>query len=70
MLEFFKNNFCFLFRTFLVGYGNPPGEQFSYLVILIISIGVGLPLLIMSIAAIYTCIRRFPRREASRLLNT
>ncbi|XP_008557620.1 glycosylated lysosomal membrane protein [Microplitis demolitor] len=56
--------------TFLVGYGNPPGEQFSYLVILIISIGVGLPLLIMSIAAIYTCIRRFPRREASRLLNT
>ncbi|XP_074105584.1 glycosylated lysosomal membrane protein [Cotesia typhae] len=56
--------------TFLVGYGNPPGEQFSYLVILIISIGVGLPVLIMSIAGIYICIRRLPRRESSRLVDS
>ncbi|XP_063991404.1 glycosylated lysosomal membrane protein-like [Diachasmimorpha longicaudata] len=44
--------------TFIVGYGTPPDEQFSYLVIMIISIGVGLPMLIMSVAAFYACIRR------------
>uniref|UniRef100_A0A0C9RFA9 NCUG1_1 protein n=1 Tax=Fopius arisanus TaxID=64838 RepID=A0A0C9RFA9_9HYME len=44
--------------TFIVGYGTPPDEQFSYLVIMILSIGVGLPVLIMSVAAFYACVRR------------
>ncbi|KAK0182740.1 hypothetical protein PV327_000842 [Microctonus hyperodae] len=56
--------------SFIAGYGNPPNEQFSYLVIMIISIGVGLPVLILLIAAIYTCIRRIPRNRGTRFVNS
>lgn len=49
-------------RTFIVGYGTPPEERFSNLVIMIIMIGLGLPMLIMLITALYICIRRMPKR--------
>lgn len=47
--------------TFLIGYGTPPNEQFSFLVIMILSIGLGLPLIILFATGIYLCVRKLPR---------
>ncbi|XP_015185166.1 PREDICTED: glycosylated lysosomal membrane protein A-like [Polistes dominula] len=49
--------------TFIIGYGTPPDEQLSYLVILIISIGLGLPIVIIFLAALYVCIRNMSKRR-------
>ncbi|XP_018363375.1 PREDICTED: glycosylated lysosomal membrane protein A-like [Trachymyrmex cornetzi] len=59
----------YLTWTFMIGYGTPPEERFSSLVIMIISIGLGLPLLIMVITGLYLCIRRMPKRHGNAYLN-
>ncbi|KAL6255840.1 hypothetical protein P5V15_013082 [Pogonomyrmex californicus] len=59
----------YLTWTFTIGYGTPPEERFSSLVIMIISIGLGLPLLIMVITGLYLCIRRMPKRRGNAYLN-
>ncbi|XP_012540573.1 glycosylated lysosomal membrane protein A [Monomorium pharaonis] len=59
----------YLTWTFMIGYGTPPEESFSSLVIMIISIGLGLPLLIMIITGLYLCIRRMPKRHGNAYLN-
>ncbi|XP_011689751.1 PREDICTED: glycosylated lysosomal membrane protein-like [Wasmannia auropunctata] len=59
----------YLTWTFMIGYGTPPEERFSSLVIMIISIGLGLPLLIMAITGLYLCIRRMPKRHGNAYLN-
>lgn len=53
----------------MIGYGTPPEERFSSLVIMIISIGLGLPLLIMVITGLYLCIRRMPKRHGNVYLS-
>lgn len=58
-----------LSRTFLIGYGTPPEEQFSYLVIMIISIGLGLPLIILLAIGLYFCIYKLPKRSGQAYLN-
>ncbi|CAL7939342.1 unnamed protein product [Xylocopa violacea] len=55
--------------TFLIGYGTPPNERFSYLVIMIISIGLGLPLTILVATGIYLCIRKLPKRNSEVYLS-
>lgn len=55
--------------TFLVGYGTPPNERFSYLVIMIISIGIGIPLVILLATGLYLCIRKLPRRNSESYLS-
>ncbi|XP_058802303.1 glycosylated lysosomal membrane protein A-like [Phymastichus coffea] len=50
--------------TYIVGYGVPLDEKFSVMVILMIAIGVGLPTILLSVAAIYVCLRQ--RRQQSR----
>ncbi|CAK9824039.1 Glycosylated lysosomal membrane protein [Anthophora retusa] len=55
--------------TFLIGYGTPPSEQFSYLVIMIISIGLGLPLIIMLAIGSYFCIRKLTNRNSEKYLS-
>lgn len=55
--------------TFLIGYGTPPDEQFSNLVIMIICIGLGLPLIIMFIAGLYVCLRSLSKRHTDTYLN-
>ncbi|KAF7991239.1 hypothetical protein HCN44_002801 [Aphidius gifuensis] len=47
--------------TFIAGYGSPPVEQFSNFVIMIIIIGMGLPIIILFIGALYMAIRKFAR---------
>lgn len=51
----------FFCRTFIAGYGSPPVEQFSNFVIMIIVIGMGLPIIILFIGALYMAIRKFAR---------
>lgn len=58
-----------LSRTFLIGYGTPPEEQFSYLVIMIISLGLGLPLIILLAIGLYFCIYKLPKRSGQAYLN-
>ncbi|KZC13593.1 Lysosomal protein NCU-G1, partial [Dufourea novaeangliae] len=55
--------------TFLVGYGTPPNEKFSYLVIMIIAIGLGIPLVILIAIGIYLCIRKMPKRNRGVYLS-
>ncbi|GAB1861691.1 hypothetical protein CAJAP_02770 [Camponotus japonicus] len=59
----------YLTWTFIIGYGTPPEERFSSLVIMIISIGLGLPLLIMVITGLYLCIRRMPKQHGNVYLS-
>ncbi|XP_029177398.1 glycosylated lysosomal membrane protein-like [Nylanderia fulva] len=59
----------YLTWTFIIGYGTPPEERFSSLVIMIISIGLGLPLLIMVITGLYLCIRRMPKQNGNVYLS-
>ncbi|XP_031845138.1 glycosylated lysosomal membrane protein [Nomia melanderi] len=55
--------------TFLIGYGTPPNERFSYLVILIISIGLGLPLIILIATSVFLCIRKSPKRNSDTYIS-
>ncbi|XP_053972558.1 glycosylated lysosomal membrane protein-like [Hylaeus volcanicus] len=55
--------------TFLIGYGTPPNEKFSYLVIMIVSIGLGIPLIILFATGIYMCIRKSPNRSNTTYLS-
>ncbi|XP_017755803.1 PREDICTED: glycosylated lysosomal membrane protein A-like [Eufriesea mexicana] len=55
--------------TFLIGYGTPPNEKFSQLVIMIISIGVGLPLIILVAIGTYLCIRKLSKRNSEAYLS-
>ncbi|XP_071554636.1 glycosylated lysosomal membrane protein [Temnothorax nylanderi] len=65
---FYKRT-SYLTWTFMIGYGTPPEERFSSLVIMIISIGLGLPLLIMIITGLYLCIRRMPKQHGNVYLS-
>lgn len=72
LLQLILINSVFLFlshRTFIAGYGTPPEERFSNLVIMIISLGLGIPLLIMIITGLYLCIRRMPKRQGDVYLS-
>ncbi|XP_034184401.2 glycosylated lysosomal membrane protein [Osmia lignaria lignaria] len=55
--------------TFLIGYGTPPSERFSNLVIMIISIGLGLPLIILIATGLYLCIHKLPKRHSDTYLS-
>ncbi|XP_076657599.1 glycosylated lysosomal membrane protein A [Halictus rubicundus] len=55
--------------TFLIGYGTPPNEKFSYLVIMIISIGLGLPLVILIATGIYLCVRKLHKRNSESYIS-
>ncbi|XP_050474765.1 glycosylated lysosomal membrane protein-like [Bombus huntii] len=55
--------------TFLIGYGTPPEEQFSYLVILIISTGFGLPIITLLAISLYFCICKLPKQSGQAYLN-
>ncbi|XP_069697302.1 glycosylated lysosomal membrane protein B-like [Periplaneta americana] len=55
--------------TFMVGYGTPPNEDFSLLVILVISIGLGLPALLIIVAGIVMAVRRISQKKDDLFLN-
>ena len=55
---FFLQNYLFIFRTFLSGYGVPPLEELSMFVIIVATIGLGIPFLLLAIGGCYICIKR------------
>ncbi|XP_049791117.1 glycosylated lysosomal membrane protein-like [Schistocerca nitens] len=56
--------------TFAIGYGKPPNEDFSLLVILVISIGLGLPALLVVISGIVMSIRKISQNKDDLLLSS
>lgn len=46
------------FRTASIGYGQPPVESVSLLVIIVIAAGLGIPVIIILLGGIYVCIKR------------
>lgn len=57
------------YRTFMMGYGVPPDEDFSLLVIFVISIGLGLPALLIVISGIVMAVRRISQKKDDLFLN-
>ncbi|XP_022257751.1 glycosylated lysosomal membrane protein A-like isoform X4 [Limulus polyphemus] len=53
-----------------IGYGRAPPERLSLMVILIISIGVGAPLLLMAIGGLYFIIQKLARKKYDLLLSS
>uniref|UniRef100_A0A1B6E8L9 Lysosomal protein NCU-G1 n=1 Tax=Clastoptera arizonana TaxID=38151 RepID=A0A1B6E8L9_9HEMI len=64
---FYKNNYAAW--TFLVGYGHPPVEKFSMLVTLVLSIGLGLPALLIVVGGACIFIRRLSRNNENLFLG-
>ncbi|XP_046399881.1 glycosylated lysosomal membrane protein A-like [Ischnura elegans] len=62
-----KNNYTTW--TFLVGYGYPLEEEFSLLVILVVSIGLGVPAMLIIIGGIYMIIRGFSTNRDELFLS-
>jgi hypothetical protein len=53
----------------MLGYGRPPSENFSLLVILVISIGLGLPALLIIISGLVMAVRRISQKKDDLFLN-
>jgi hypothetical protein len=49
--------------SFSFGFGDPPQDRISFLIILIICIGLGIPVLLILAGCVYTCVRKFRHRE-------
>ena len=54
---------CYFFRTFNVGYGQPPAEKVSLMIIIVISVGLGIPVILVIMGGIYICIRNHRIRK-------
>ncbi|KAF4525041.1 hypothetical protein B566_EDAN001955 [Ephemera danica] len=52
-----------------VGYGQPPAEKLSLLVLLVMGIGLGVPVILMSVGGLYVCLCRRPRAKDELLLS-
>ncbi|KAG1680212.1 Glycosylated lysosomal membrane protein B [Nymphon striatum] len=55
----FYTGFNYSTWTVAVGYGTPPQNEMSLTVILVLSIGVGLPLVLLFVGGIYSLIKKF-----------
>ncbi|XP_058129533.1 glycosylated lysosomal membrane protein-like [Anopheles ziemanni] len=48
--------------TFQVGYGMPPAEELSAFVLIVASIGIGIPLIVLSVGLLYLCLKKLRNR--------
>lgn len=55
--------------TVTIGYGHPPDEKFSLLVILIMSLCLGLPAVLIFLSGLYIIFRRISHRKDDLLLS-
>ncbi|XP_076465814.1 glycosylated lysosomal membrane protein B-like [Babylonia areolata] len=65
---YLKNNYTAW--TASVGYGKPPVEGISTLVIVIIAAGLGIPVVIILFGSIYVCVRKQRRRGGYEVLGS
>jgi len=57
-------NLDVLFRTMAVGMGPPPEDGVSTTVILVISVGLGIPLVLMIFSSVFVCVKAIKKRRA------
>ncbi|KAK7492655.1 hypothetical protein BaRGS_00016134 [Batillaria attramentaria] len=62
-----KNNYTAW--TASVGYGAPPDETISLLVIIIIAAGLGIPVVLIIFGGIYVCVRKLRSRRGYRQMD-
>ncbi|XP_014213346.1 glycosylated lysosomal membrane protein B-like [Copidosoma floridanum] len=55
--------------TFVAGYGAPPDERFSFVVMLIIAIGIGIPVLVFLTTGVYKIMRSRRRRDNELIIE-
>jgi len=48
-----------------VGLGPPPTDDVSTMVILVIAVGLGIPLVLMIVSAVFVCVRSIKARRSS-----
>ncbi|KAM3958368.1 glycosylated lysosomal membrane protein A [Aphomia sociella] len=60
--EYYKH-YNYTSWSYTVGYGEPPKESFSLFVIMIISIGLGIPVFLALSGIIYLIVRRYKQRN-------
>jgi len=49
--------------SFSLGFGEPPTERISLLIILIILVGLGIPIVLIVAGTVYTCIKKHRHRD-------
>lgn len=55
--------------SFTIGYGLPPTESFSFFVIMVISIGLGVPVVLALSGIVYVIVRKYKQRNVRSRLN-
>ena len=56
-------------RTSVVGYGSVPTDAISYIVIVTIIVGLGIPAALILVGAVYMFIRKKPWQNVRRLMS-
>lgn len=58
-MKCFLTSFCFLyFRTASIGYGTPPIDKVSTLVVVVISVGLGIPVIIILCGGLFVFFKK------------
>lgn len=57
-------------RAFTMGYGHPPDENFSLMILMIMGFCLGLPAVIIVLSGLYVALRRITYRKDDLLLNS
>jgi hypothetical protein len=58
-----------LFRTYSTGFGEPPKDYVSMIVILVVAIGLGIPAIIIILAIVYVSLKRYRTPRDDLLLG-
>ena len=58
-----------LSRTAVLGYGTPQYDRISFIVIITISLGLGLPVLFIAFGAVFVIVKKKPWQNVARLLS-
>ena len=66
---FSQANAQIYFRSGSIGYGKPPADSISTVVIIIISVGLGLPVVIILLGGIYVCAKKKDPKPVKPLRN-
>jgi hypothetical protein len=57
-------------RTVAVGYGDAPKDGFSFVIIITIIVGVGIPIVLVILGGIYVFVRKRPWQNVHRFVNS
>jgi len=49
--------------SFSLGFGQPPTDHISFMIIMIILVGLGIPIVLIIAGTVYTCVKKYRHRE-------